>query len=494
MQLPKEQFLRARRIFEKIYRNDKISVRASVDTLKEQLNLYLDHLGSHTGKKISEDERKRIFAIVDRNNEVAKILASKDFKEITQKNRNLLGPVALSVVFCIDGRIPAIFLGGRFSTHWEEPAGEITASFRKSDGNLIPESSELCESMRNMTFSGRDILEVIFAHTSFLGHGCGAMAAKKKAGLIDPKASPEDANIKIINEKSIPALTNIYNEFRNQKGLAELKRVGICALYDTDTFGILLNYDKKDKGLLFSTTELTNEFRNEMDDFFIKENLVFGSFKETFSELKHLTKFLENVYLITSKLLSLEGFRLLRQTIENYIKKNYPELTLNQKNALRFLLIYTISFQYLTGSSATSKDNYYHPFVHHEEEYMAVSTRGTVIGKFDPQDQGFASTPSDAGTAVSNIKTKISIMAGAKENKSKPYILFICNPIALRDLAENSNLLHKTMDASAELLRKINDDKDLGNMIEEGKIIPVPILLAADNRAVLKIIDHSAYI
>lgn len=494
MHLPIEQFSRARRIFDRIYKNDRINVRASVKSLKEQLNLYLDHLSAHTGKKIDAEDRKRIYEIIGRNNEVAKILASRDFKEMTNKNKNLLGPAALSVVFCIDGRIPAIFLGGRFSTHWEEPAGEITVEKRKSDGKLIPVSSELCESMRKMTFSGKDILEVIFAHTSFLGHGCGAMAAKKKMGLVPKDVELEDANLKIIKERSIPALTNIYNELRNQQGLKELKRVAVGALYDTDTFGILLNYEEREKGNMLSTTELTNEFRNEMDDFFIKDNLVFGSFKETFSSLKYLTKFLETVYIVTSKILELEKFMLLRNVLENYIKKNYPDLTKDQQNALKYLLVYTIAFQYLTGASATSKDNYYHPFVHHEEQYLAVSTRGTVIGKFDPEDQGFASTPPDADTAISNIKTKISIMSVLKENKPKPYILFICNPIAGRDLSENSIPLHKTMDANAELLRKILDDRDLGEMIEVGKIIPVPVFIEADNRAVLKIIDHSAYI
>lgn len=494
MHLPTDQFLRARRIFEKIYKNNKINVRASVGSLKEQLNLYADHLQSHTGKKIRPEDRKRIFEIIERNNEVAKILSSKDFKEMTEKNKRLLGPVALSVVFCIDGRIPALFLGGRFSTHWEEPAGEVTVEKRKSDGKLIPVSSELCESLRNMTYTDRDILEVIFAHTSFLGHGCGAMAAKRKAGLIKDDMPLEDANLKIINERSIPALSNIYNELRNQKGLKELKMIAVSALYDTDTFGILLNYDLREKGVMLSTTELTNEFRPEMDEFFIKENLTFGSFKETFSSLQFVTKFLENVYYVSSKIRELDKFKILRDTLESYIKKNYALLTKDQQNALQFLLIYTIAFQYLTGSSATSKDNYYHPFVHHEEEYMAVSTRGTVIGKFDPEDQGFASTPPDAQTAISNIKTKISIMSSSKENKSKPYLLFICNPISGRDLSENSNLAHKTMDANAELLRKILEDKDLGGMIEEGKIIPVPILIEAANRAVLKIIDHSAYI
>lgn len=494
MHLNYESLLKARKIFDRIYKDNQINVRASVESLKDQLSLYLEHLSKHTGKNISSSDKKRIFEIIERNNDVAKILASKDFREMTQKNKKFLGPVALSVVFCIDGRIPAIFLGGRFSTHWEEPAGEITVEKRKSDGKLIPVSSELCESMRNMSYTGKDILEVIFAHTSFLGHGCGAMAAKKKAGLIKAGIALEEANLKIINENSIPALTNIYNELRNQKGLKELKRVAVAALYDTDTFGILLNFDAREKGGMLSTTELTNEFRPELDEMLIKENLVFGSFKETFSKLKYLTKFLENVYSISSKILTLEKFRLLRDTVSGYIKKNYQDLTRDQQNALQFLLIYTISFQYLTGASATSKDNYYHPFVHHEEEYMAVSTRGTVIGKFDPEDQGFASTPPDAVTAISNIKTKISIMSASKENKAKPYILFICNPVAARDLSENSNLAHKTMDANAEVLRKILDDKVLGEMLGSGKIIPVPVLIDADNRAVLKIIDHSAYI
>lgn len=492
MQIPQPHInVRVKDLFKRIYQNRQINLSASKNSLEEQLNLYLDHLSKHTNNEVSTKDRLRIWSIIERNNQVAKILSSPGYRKVVKRKRELSAGTSLGYVFCIDGRIPAIFLGGRFARHFEIPAAEVTTMKRKSDSELIPDSSDLNEALRRLSIAKDDLLEIVFAHTSLSNphHGCGAMLAKKKMGQVDPKLSLEEANLKIIKEKSIPAITNMYNEFRIQLGLEKLKVVGIPAVYDTDTFGIVLNFDLKDK--LFSTTDITNKYKDQLDEYFIKNNLVFGSFREKFTDLKYLVAFSQNVLRVTEGIITGKVALTLLNEVKQYLELNFKDLTDNQRQALKFLLIRNIALQYLTGASVRRK-TIEHAFLEHNESYMAVAMRGATIGKFDPQNQGFASTPSSPAQAIENINTMISIMGSAKQNR--PYILFVCNSVNSRDLRENKQVLQRIMGSNAGLFRDLVKDKDLGEMMEKGEIIPVPVLIEEDIREVLKIIDHSGYI
>lgn len=496
MQLPREQILKARKIFEKIYKKEKIDLRASSETLKDQLNLYLDHVEQHIKKEINSKERARITKIIERNNLVSEVLNDPSFKSIVKGKMELSGKAVIGYIFCIDGRIPSIFLGDRFAKFWEVPAGEIVTVRRKSDGKLLPASTDLGESLRRRVTSGKELFEIVFAHTSLIDpkHGCGAMAGKRARGLLSDKLSNEEANLKILEEKTIPAITTLFNNFRTHKGFEPMKRVGISALYDTDSFGVILNYDKRAQGKSLSTTELTNEFKESITERFVSENLVFGSYKEKFHDLKYLTIFFGNLLKVTKALLLEKKFIGLQSILDKYIKEHYSDLTPNQKKSFKFFLVRSIALQYLTGLSVSNKKNIDHPFAEHEEEYMAVSIRGATIGKFDPESQGFSSTPADAETAISNIKTKMSIMNGSKDNKKQPFILFICNLLYQSDLQDNNRVLKRAMVSNAELLRGIIEDPELGEMVRRATLIPVPVLLAEGTNEVLKIADHSAYI
>lgn len=485
---------KVREIFRRIYQGRRINIRASKNSLEQQLDLYLEHFSIHTGKQVSKKDKTRIFSAIKRNNQVARVLNAGAFGKLVKRVKELMADTIVGYIFCIDGRIPAIFAGGKFARFFENPAAEVTTIKRKSDNKLIPDSSDLIEALRRVASMEEDLLEIVAAHTSISDshHGCGAMAAKRKAGLLDPKDSLEDANLKIIKEKTIPAISNIYNEFRVQFGLPILKKVAVPILYDTDTFGMFLNYDLKNDSEQLSTTGLVTKHKDRMDEFFIKKNLLFGAFRSKFSDLKFLTPFFENVVYMIEDILSYKVAKEMVEEIEEYINKYYPDLTAKQKKSLKFILVRNISIQYLTGLSDIKKKALDHPFAQHEESYMAVAMRGGTIGKFDPQNQVFASTPSDPQEAIQNINIKLSIMGNSP--KIRPYILFVCNSIARRDLEKNSNVLQRLMGSNAGLLRDIIADNKLGRMIESGEMIPVPVLVEENSREVLKIIDHSAYI
>lgn len=495
MQIPQPHInIKVRNLFRRIYQKKQINLSASRDSLAEQLNLYLDHLGKHISHTFSQKDRSRIWAIVERNNAVAKILETPNHRKIVKRQKQLIDDTALGLVFCIDGRIPAVFLGGRFCRHFEVPAGEISTIYRKSDGKLIPDSSDLNEALRRIASTEDELLEVIFAHTSLTNpnHGCGTMIAKKGAGLLESKLTLEEANLKIIKEKTIPAITNMYKEFRSQLGVEPLKVIAIAALYDTDTFGIILNYDQRADGNSLSITDITNNYKDQMDEYFIKNNLVFGSLKEKFWDLKYFTHFCQQVLFIEESLLDKKVAPRLVEEVANYLEKFFADLTQKQKKALLFLLIRNVAFQYLTGLSTVKRKRADHPFFKHEESYMAVAMRGATIGKFDPQNQAFASTPADPKQAILNINTMLAILGDSPKNK--PYILFVCNSINVRDLKEFSHVLQRLLGSNAGLLRDIIADQKLGGMIEKGEIIPVPVMIEENTREVLKIVDHSGYI
>lgn len=497
MQIPSPHSLlkfKAKDLFKRIYKNQTINYPESKATLKDQLEIYLEHLSEALNKKISIKDKKRILDILIRNNHVASLVSSKEFKKLTESKKSLLGDTNLGLVYCIDGRIPAIFLGGRYANHWEVPAAQINVMKRKSDNKLIPESNDLCEALRKLVIADKDLLEIVFAHTSTSDptHGCGAMAVKRKMGLLDKNLTNEQANIKIIEEVTIPAISQIYNDFRLQNGLEPLKVVGIPALYDTDTFGFILNFGKNSNQL--STTDLTQQHKDGIEEYFIKENLVYGVFKQKFTYLKYLTQFSKNILQITKALFNNKRFQVLSDHVNSFIDGVYKNLTEDQKKVLKFVIFRTIAFQYLVGTAGIKKAELTHPFAHHEEEYMAVSTRGITIGKYDPLNQGFSSTPADPQIAISNIKTKMSIMNASKHHQNKAFLLFVCNPINKKSLSADSTSLHKILDSNAELFRSIVEDSQLLEMVKNLGLVLIPVLVDDDTREVLKIVDHSVYI
>ncbi len=322
------------------------------------------------------------------------------------------------------------------------------------------------------------------------------MAAKKRAGLLPEGKTLEEANLEIINQKSIPALTNLYNEFRQQAGLEPLKRAGVSAMYDTDTFGFIFNFEDKQNNKQLSTTMLANEFSTQISGVLNTTTLSFGVYHGTFTRLDRFIQFSKDIVKVSEALLSSKELKKLRDLISSFIHKTYPDLTQAQSNALSFFTLRTIAFQFLTGLCVFKKHPR-HPFVEHSETYIATSTRGKTIGKLDPEEQGFGSNAEDSSTAIANIKVKLSIMNESSISShplQKPYLLFICNPVNKIDLSENNETIHAVLGSNAGLFRDITSDKELWELIKSGQLFPIPVLVDEDTREVLKVIDHSAYL
>ncbi len=459
---------------------------------KEKVNAYLKNFAQALGMKdILAEHQQKIVRIIDRNNQIADLIESDGpdgYKSIVKEEIALRGEAKLGFVYCIDGRIPTIFLAGRFANAWEEPAGLIGLT-DSDNGAKTPRSTILEEALDEAAAENRDVLEVFFAHTSTINgpNTCGYMDAlasggKLPAGVTDLTAE----NIRQFEQDQIPAVTEYYNRVRMQRGQEPLARVGISAVYETDTMGVVLNYGQGDKQ--FSTTDMVNSIRTGLESIVGEHLGSFGSMRETFAHPENFTTLSQRVLELTKFLMSRKNFA---EHIDGYLSNNYADMTDSQRQALRFMIFRTMALQYVTGLAEPGQK---HEFTHHNEDYLAVSLSGKTVGRFDTSEQVFASTPSDTPTAIADIILKLFLMD--KHDAVKPYILFVSNPVKKADFDKfeqsGSESVRRNMALNASLYRTAVNDAELKQRIKQGDLIVVPVLVDQNTGKILEVPDHTA--
>lgn len=460
---------------------------------KNKVSSYLKNLTGALGmENVVEKQQEKVLRILDRNNNIAKLIESAGpdgYKPVVSEEIKLRGEAKLGYVYCIDGRIPTIFIAGRFANAWEEPAGLIGMSETDS-GEHIPKSTILGQALEEAVRENRDVLEVFFAHTGTINgpNTCGYMNQLKADLNLGDEVDLTAENIRRFETEDIPAVTEFYNRVSLQKGKTPLSRVGISAVYETDTMGMVLNYGQE--GRQFSTTDFINSIKDEVE-FVIGEHLgVFGSMREGFSDPENFIKVTQKVLEVTKFIMGQNRFT---DVIDPYLAENYSDLTGSQLQALRFMLVRTMALQYVTGLSI-SEPGVGHTFTHHQEDYLSVSLAGKPVGRFDPKEQVFASTPSDTVTAVKDIQLKLSLMD--KHDAKKPYILFVSNPVKKADwdkyVANESEAINRNVALNASLFKTIVADRNLKSRIKDGSLIVVPVLVDQNTGEVLEVVDHSA--
>lgn len=469
-----------------------------------------------------------------RNDEMCVLIKSPEYDPIRKGEKALKGKTEIGKIFCIDGRIARIFESFAINT-WEKAAGLIRTERRESDNKLIPSSPSLCESIRakiDKDDPEKDLLEINAAHydSTSSEHGCAAInlirralarneneyetASASEKSIIeedllrksdleevlsaeDIKAimdapTPEDANLIILEKINVEAISNYYNDVREQLDLKPLARVGISALYDTATMGLELRYD----GERISTTDLTNKYAEAIEIFGKTLGVAsFGSYK---SALRDPDLFVE----FSHKLLDLEtelientngNFDNINAEVDSYISDHLNDLTPGQKKALRFKMLRKVAFQHLTGLSKIPESGHpEHPFAHHNEAYIAVSVQGQFVGKYDLVEQEFGTSPADIETAVSETLVANLVMDTNHLKEDETRVAFICSSASRADWKNKTEGLRRARANNAELIRGIAKNDKLKALMKAGKIIPIPVLLD-ENRKVLEIPDHSAY-
>lgn len=475
---------------------ESVRERIGANSFKNKVSSYLINFSRFLNiKEVDVEHQNRVVRIIDRNNQIADLLesgGSDGYKAIVEQEIALRGEAKLGYVYCIDGRIPTIFLAGRFANAWEEPAGLI-GTINTDDGNKIPKSTILDQALEETVREDRDVLEIFFAHTSSIEgpNTCGYMNALHQDGLLPENITDLTLeNLRQFEEIHIPAVTEYYNRINLQKGRDPLARVGVGAVYETDKMGIVLNYGQKDKQ--FSTSEYINEYRYEIESIVGEHLGEFGNMRSNFTDPENFIKLSKKTLELTKFLLGYDSFT---TKIDGYLTSNYGNLTEKQSQALRFVLVRTMALQYITGLSDTSK-NEEHPFTNHQEDYLSVSLAGKPVGRFDPKEQVFASTPSDTLTAVKDIRLKLTLMD--RHHANKPYLLFVSNPVKKADWdkykGSESEAINRNIALNASLFRTIVADEILKGRIKDGSLLVVPVLVDQNTGEILDVVDHSALI
>ena len=451
-------------------------------------------------KEIGNNTLKRIISTIERNDEFGRLLACPEYQQILDKEKNLRGNCKTGAVICIDGRIPIIHQFGRAVNVWEV-AGSLMKMGLKGKyitshlfievlrQNIIEQKSE---------GKKRDLLEIVTAHTSLTakeaGHKCGAIAAnfseELKEGKDPIKIAIDEA------DKRRQAIENTYNFLLKGEGLQKQKQVAISALIDTDTMGFILNYGNTNE---LSTTKLLMEsgWKDKIEKIVAENISRFGSMRETFTSNNKdcFIDYSKKISDITEFLLNSEEFGF-KQYLDSYINDNFDKLTDGedgQKQALKFVIARTMAVQYLTGlAQLPGKSEPDHPFSGHREQGMSISLEGRSMGRFDPKEQFFASSPDSIENAIVHIKTKLSILDKHRHG-DEPDILFVSNPVDGAKSADDPARQTIRKD-NGELYLALMKDEKIREIVTKGNLIIIPVLVDEDQGQVLEILDHSAYL
>lgn len=445
--------------------------------------------------------RSEIMTIIKGANEVATIVASKEYRDILEEEQRLAGEVDLGAIGCVDGRLKRNFPLGFIVSSTEEPAGEV--GVREGD---ILESLILTTALDRTVTNKRDLLQLCVAHTSLTtDHKCGAIKLKQETGEIPSDEPIDDAALRLVEEVTLQAITKQYNSARTDDGLQPLASAGVPILYDTDTMGFILGYDRRNEqnGML-STSVLTKAYAAEIAQSLSDQVGDYGSMRELFT---HTDYFLD----VAKKQLVVEKFLLEKNEhfvteLNNYIEANYNDLTDRQKQGLRFILTKSVAFQYLSGlASAADHGEPDHPFAHHNERYMAISPDGKTFGARHPGIQVFSTSPSSTKAALNALKVEIGIRSKPKKNgeKNGQHIIFVTtcvprehivhdNPNGTlvpgdNEIPGDNETVQRAVASLIGFIRKLTDNKEFNQLVKKGEVLLVPGLIEQSSRELIRI-------
>lgn len=419
--------------------------------------------------------------IIETNNTAAELFSSDEYKTLKERDKEQRGKCALGICHCIDGRIPTPHLIDQAGSTWETAAGILaTEKSVFGDGSMGLESSRLEEAIieRAQNAEKGPLLEVLFAHTSISDpeHGCGAMIAEREKGTYPPDADLVAENLKILQDRG-RVITDIYNrnvhEAKNQVATA-----AITGVYDTDHMGLIFGYGTESP---LSTTELTRLLSPQITEAFSQsaEEISEGMYAETFAKVETFLEQKKKRLLINDYLLSNDS---LNQQFNSFIEKNHPELTADQKQALKYLIVRNISFQYTTGTFEDT-EHHHHPFAHHGEGYQSVSLDGITLGQYDPENQVFGANPSSAEEAIKHIKTQCTLMDKIGEAE-RPYILFLSKAIPS---GQTNGFMENERGILKKTWTRVLQDKEIMARVRNGELCVIPTLIESKTRRVLDV-------
>ena len=447
--------------------------------------------------------------IIGRNNAIAELMQKPEFQTILETEKQLKGEAKVGEIFCVDGRLPTIHIAGRNVSVWKEGAGLLSTI---GEGGYLTLVSQLF--LQNIVSAASDdngdLLEIFAAHTSFnTPHGCGRMRGiiqdMVKRGEVQAGVDPVALNLKLLEDKQIPAVTSIYNRNRVIHGKEQLSQVGVSAVIDTDSLGILFNYSGKDNGTALYSTDILREMimpianeglnsgRLSIDGATMGKAYEYGAMKDTFTKPENFIQYYKTVVNITGRLLRSNDFKI---RAGDKLGELFPDLTPSQLQALQFVFARTMAVQYLVGSLEMQDGHPNHPFGEHAEGYIALSQDGKTMGRFDQQDQAFGTSASSIKGAVDHIILEEGIM---RHNDHKgPAIVFVSKPVDggswtehVKQGSKGTEQIRRAIASNQSFMLELLKDRHIIHLMDNHQIMLIPVLIDQDTGEVLSVPDST---
>ena len=426
---------------------------------------------------LRENVFQNALGFIANNNKVARIYASPEFDTIVKKEKESRGPCSIGISICIDGRVVIPFIAGRLVKAHEAKAGIIEEAPSPIDGINEISSGRLAEAIKKRASEG-DLLEILFAHTSLHhpDHGCGAMTQMKEKHDFPEEVELVRENLKI-QQKKAQLIKKLFNKERMRLHEPELARLAISAVYDTDSMGVILDWNKKKN---YSTTKLTERIVDSLHKYLstLKDSASIkpGVLADFYTNPNWAYTLEGLIAEIIPEILKFPAFA---DPTNTFIEKSYSDLNNKQKQALLFFLARTVAFQYLTGSYKADP----HLHAYHAEDFQSISQDGPNIGQFMTDAQVFGAGPLSPQTAVEHILTQTSLMEQHSKGQ-KPYVLFIVKSVSA---AVEPDSMERIRGINRDYFMAILSDPKIQQLIKDGVLAPIPAIINEKTREVIKI-------
>lgn len=437
---------------------------------------------------------------IQRNNQMADIITSPEFIDLLQEQRQLRGDCAVGMEVCIDGRIATAHTAGPAANIHEAMAGRADTTTSTLTGEVMLKSQTVEQAVESRPYQDSwQLVEMAFAHGEVMEHPDGTYEVKSNCGAMAAEAEKAKASGTPFNHEdliaqnfenlmpSLEAISRTYNASAKSAGKPELEKVGVRAVYDTKTQGMLIGYGEDNP--IFSTAltrQYEAELREQLPRIYRDPRLSQpGYYRETFTQIGRYLEKERHTTQIISYLMEHRDFQWEMQDAAERLTE-LQGLTSDQLRAIQFKMARGMAFQYLTGLHRQELSPE-HPFSKHNEQYQAITIDdgyGATVGKNDPEVQVFSANTATIPEAVDHVVTQVTLMD--HYNPQKPYVLFISSGIA-EDATENTEVRKQARATVGRTFNGITQNKQIADLVHAGVLIPVPAIVSSRNGYVVEV-------
>ncbi len=420
-----------------------------------------------------------VYGLILYNNYTAQIYGSPQRLEIRTRNKQL-ADAELADNRCVDGRV-SNKQQGENPIHTEPGAFTKRAPriYRRarseSGGKYIPRSSYLRGGIQRAARSSRDLIECIEGHymeePSKKADGsyeepfepCGQVVAMQKKGEISEQDLIK-AHIAKINEITVPAITDWYNDCLDVQGRDVLPRVCLPLMQDTVTRGYVLDLDLKDRRAPLSVSELVKLNRGRIESHLGKLVGGYGSKAGWLLDPERIIHLDGIRYEITRGLMQDSELYPFKDDVLTYLSEHYSDLTNQQRNGVLFKLANNAALLYLQGSAYGEAE---HPYKWHNERCIVVSPEGNPPMVYFPDVQSFVATPPEPERTITYTNTMISLWKHYREEAKhrtpttrmpEEILMFLTTPV-VGEFSGNNYDYFAALSTSAELFQNLMADE-----------------------------------